>query len=237
MNKNQQISQNAMDYVKKNYKELIKKFVGENVVKKEEESISIFMAGSPGAGKTEISKNLMEIIGKSKSPKDILRIDPDEIRNYLPNYNGTNANLFQAACSIGVEKIHDFALKKNLDFVLDGTFSNYSKACSNIERSVNKNREISVIYVYQDPLIAWGFTKKREKLEGRRVPKKSFIDQLFLAKENINKIKNKFGNKIVIYLIEKNLKTKKRQFETDINDIDKYIQIEYTEKDLNKLIT
>ena len=125
MNKNQKISQNAIDYVKKNYKELIKTFVGKDIVKKESPSASIFMAGSPGAGKTEVSKNLISVFKKDQFFKEILRIDPDEIRNYLPEYNGKNADLFQGACSVGVEKIHDFALKKNLNFVLDGTFSNF----------------------------------------------------------------------------------------------------------------
>lgn len=147
MDKNQKISQDAIDYIKKNYKELIKIFVGENVVKKEGVSISIFMAGSPGAGKTEVSKRLIKEIGEKESFKEIIRIDPDEIRNYLPEYNGKNADLFQGACSIGVEKMHDFALKKNLNFVLDGTFSNFDKACSNIKRSISKNKKIMVVYV------------------------------------------------------------------------------------------
>lgn len=236
MNKNQKISQNAIDYVKKNYKELIKFFVGENIAKKEGASISIFMAGSPGAGKTEVSKNLIKEIGEKESFKEIVRIDSDEIRKYLPKYNGKNADLFQAACSIGVEKIHDFVLKKNLNFVLDGTFSNFNKVYSNIERSISKSKKVMVIYVYQDPIIAWDFTKKREKLEGRRVPKKSFIDQLFLAKENVNKIKDKFGDKIVVHLIEKNLKTGYRQFKNNIRNIDDHIKIEYTKKELNRLI-
>ena len=112
----------------------------------------------------------------------------------------------------------------------------FNKACSNIERSIKRGKRILIVYVYQDPLIAWDFTKKREKLEGRRVPKKSFIDQLFLAKENINLVKNKFKDKISINLFEKNLKTGKRQFKTDIDNIDQYVWIEYTKVELNNLI-
>lgn len=41
--------------------------------------ISVFMAGSPGAGKTEFSKNLIKEIGHG-----VIRIDPDEVRNLIP---------------------------------------------------------------------------------------------------------------------------------------------------------
>lgn len=52
----------------------------------------------------------------------------------------------------------------------------------------------------------------------------------------MDKAKDKFGDKINVHLIEKNLKTGKHQFETSISNIDDYIKIEYTKKDLNRLI-
>ena len=42
-----------------------------------------------------------------------------------------------------------------------------------------------------------------EKLEGRYVPKEIFIKSFFDAKENVNKIKADFKNKVMIFLIQK----------------------------------
>ena len=60
----------------------------------EERPISVFMAGSPGAGKTEFSKSLISIIEEARHC-NVVRIDADEVRGHLPGYVGGNAYLFQ----------------------------------------------------------------------------------------------------------------------------------------------
>lgn len=68
------------------------------------------MAGSPGAGKTEASKALLEeFVEKGRK---VLRIDPDDLRSEFEHYSGNNSWLFQPAVSILVEKIHDLAKTK-----------------------------------------------------------------------------------------------------------------------------
>ena len=47
------------------------------------------MAGSPGAGKTEYSKRFVDGV-KKDTGASIVRIDGDEIREILPQYNGSN---------------------------------------------------------------------------------------------------------------------------------------------------
>jgi len=168
MNKNEIITQNAIKYVKENSKKIISRFIDvkKSKPKNKKFSVSFFMAGSPGAGKTETSKALIKAIEESASIKSIakiIRIDPDDIRKSLPEYNGKNSYLFQTACSIAVEKLHDYVLKKNLDFLLDSTFSNYEKSRENIIRSLKRNRFITINYIYQDPIIAWSLLRK-EKL-------------------------------------------------------------------------
>ena len=95
----------------------------------------------------------------------------------------------QGASALGVEKVYDYVLKKKLNVILDGTFADFAKARSNIERSIKRKRAVAIFYLYQDPLIAWEFTKKREKLEGRKVPLNVFIDSLFKSKANVIKLK------------------------------------------------
>ncbi len=225
------LAQQAVDYIKINKKKLVEKFASPSIFLADEAPISIFMAGSPGVGKTEFSKRLIKEF-ENKDIKKIIHIDADRIRDMLPGYTGTNSQVFQRACSKGVDKLHDSALKNKQNFILDSTFSNYEISRENIKRSVNKNRIVSIFYLYQDPLIAWIFAKRREILEGRRIPKESFIRQLFAAKENVNKVKVIFDKKIVIYLVEKNFATGLMKIKMNIENIDNHISIKYTKSQL-----
>ena len=101
------------------------------------------MAGSPGAGKTEASKALIADLQPEGS--EILRIDPDDLREEFEDYTGANSYLFQRAVSILVEKLHDFALKQKQSFLLDGTLSNHEIAEKNIGRSLDKKRFVQIL--------------------------------------------------------------------------------------------
>lgn len=107
----------------------------------ENDPVSVFMAGSPGAGKTESSKELIEQFPGNP----ILCIDADELRDEFDLYNGSNSHLFQSAVSILVEYIHDRALKQSQSFILDGTLHNEEKARDNIARSLKRGRLIQVL--------------------------------------------------------------------------------------------
>jgi len=65
----------AVKFIKDNKKLLINKFANPEIYTPRKEPITIFMAGMPGAGKTEISKGLVNEL-KTKP----VRIDADEIR-------------------------------------------------------------------------------------------------------------------------------------------------------------
>jgi len=199
--------------------------------------ISVFMAGSPGAGKTEFSKSLLEFFYK-KQPKAI-RIDGDELRSYFPKYTGKNSKLFQGGISILVEKLHDLALKNKQNFILDGTFWKQNKAIQNINRSLAKKRIVFIFYIYQPPRVAWNFTKKRELLEGRNIPKYAFIEQFIGARKTINYIRSNYGKEVVIYFVEKNYEknTVKQFAEIEPGQtVDQYMSKIYTKSELNKII-
>ena len=118
------------------------------------------MAGSPGAGKTESSKNLIEKFTRDRH--SVLRIDSDELRSQFREYTGTNSNLFIGATSILADKIHDFALLNKQSFVFDGTLSNLDRSRDNIKRSLDKKRFVQILYVYQEPVQAWNFESPRD---------------------------------------------------------------------------
>lgn len=225
----QKVADAAREWVKTHRKEIIGRFV-ENI-EPVDFPASVFMAGSPGAGKTEFSKRLIEKFGKN-----VVRVDADDIRDMMPQYIGGNAYVFQSAVSLGMEKLYDYALSKRLNTVMDGTLKNYGKSKSNIERSLSRGRKVDIFYVYQNPLIAWDFTQKREAVEGRNIPRDAFIDSFLLARENVVKLKHDFGGSLSTHVVLKNITNDGEEVFYDVDDIDLYGEIAYNKDILEKLI-
>ena len=218
-------------YIKSNKKILVDKFANSSIYSPREIPATIFMAGSPGAGKTEFSKNLIKILGKP-----LVRIDADDIRELLPNYIGSNSHLFQPACNKGVEILYDHILRKKYDALIDGTLSSINVARKNIARALDHGRLVAIFYLYQDPKIAWKFTLAREEKEGRRITIDVFIDTFFKAKENVNTLKEIFDNKIVLFLIEKDFEHNIEKFQINVSSVDKFLKIKYTPQTLKKML-
>lgn len=228
------IKQEADIFAKAHKNEIAKEVTDTEIFLSEDNPVSVFMAGSPGAGKTESSKNLIKKFSKTDS--QILRIDPDELREKMPGYTGNNSFLFQGAVSIIVSKIHDLALKNKQSFVFDGTLSKLEIARENIKRSLKRNRFVQIFYVYQDPIQAWDFVKKRELSEGRRIQKEDFITQYFTARDNVNSLKKEFGDKIQVDLLVKNIDGSDQYYKQNIDVIDNYVKERYTVETLNSVI-
>jgi UDP-N-acetylglucosamine kinase len=146
----------ALEFAKKNKKDIARRWTDPHLYLPEDEPVTVLMAGSPGAGKTEASIALINSLGDESK---VLRIDPDDLRGECPEYRGANSWLFQAAVSVLVEKIVDFALAQKQSFLLDGTLSNYNVARRNVERSLQKGRDVQILYVYQEPHLAWDFVR------------------------------------------------------------------------------
>ncbi|MCR4277815.1 MAG: zeta toxin family protein, partial [Candidatus Berkelbacteria bacterium] len=158
----------AINFVKDNHKTIIASIVSD-AVPSEIQPLSIFMAGHPGAGKTEFAQALNKVVAKKGYGRAVM-IDPDKIRESLPGYVGSNAELFQWPVSKAVDKVHDHVLHNKMSFILDGTFSSLAICRANIKRSVDKERVVFIFYIYQDPLLSWEITKAREAKTGRHVP-------------------------------------------------------------------
>lgn len=227
----QKVADAAREWAKAHRKEIIGRFV-ENI-EPVEFPASVFMAGSPGAGKTEFSKRLVEKLGGN-----ISRIDADDIRDMLPQYQGKNAYVVQGAAALGVEKVYDVVLKKKLHGLLDGTFQKYEKALDNIRRSIKAQRTIDIFYVYQDPLVAWDFTQKREAVEGRNIPKQAFIDSFFASYENVKKVKVEYGESVRLNVVLKDISNHDEEiwYNVSISQIDSYVKIGYTHAELEKIL-
>lgn len=238
MQKNAKIMADSISFIKKNKNKLAADLADLKKYPSDEYPVSIFMAGSPGAGKTEFSKNFLKIL-EQRGEKNSIRIDPDEMRSLIPGYTGNNSHLVQGAVSILVSTVHDFVLKHKQNFLMDGTFANYGKAVENIKRSLSRGRRTFVFYVYQKPQIAWKFTQQREVVEGRNILKNVFIERFLAAKETVNKISDEFGEAIEVHFVRKNFTdgtTEKMIRISSGHKIDDFIEENYTAEELRKIL-
>jgi len=225
-------SEDAINWVKKNKKNLVEKFTNLNDFPPVTNPFSMFMAGAPGVGKTEFSKSFIEVYYTVDPSNKMVRIDTDEVRASIPGYNGSNSFIFQRAAALGLEPLLDSVHKNHQNVMVDTTFSNLDIATSNIKRALGRNRNTGIIYLYQEPEISWKFTKIRKHEEGRIVPKEFFIEAFFKAKNNVNKVKEIFGKRIKLSLLvlDENHSIKLSKF--NIERVDSHIKIDHTRKEL-----
>ena len=177
----------AVEYAKTHKKEIAHELTDLTKFPADPEPVVVFMAGSPGAGKTEASERLIERF--SGDGHRVLRIDSDDLRTRLPGYTGQNSSLFQGATSIITDKMQDIAIEQRQSYVFDGTLTNLERARENIQRCLLHGYAVQILYVYQHPVQAWKFVRAREIRDGRMVPRDAFIDQYFAARENVNILK------------------------------------------------
>jgi hypothetical protein len=226
------LENDAYVYIKSHERELIEQFCPKEQCHPVAYPVSLFMAGSPGAGKTEISKSLVRHF------HDVpIRIDADDIRTFCPAYIGSNAHIFQKAATKGVHILYDYALGHNINCIVDGTFA-YKKACENIVRSIKRNRRVEIWFVYQDPVQSWELTKAREMIETRHVSKDVFIGAFFDSRTNVKNAKEEFGADIVVNLLVKNFKTNVQDLHLNISkdDIDRITNNRYSKEDLEQIL-
>ena len=218
----------AVQFAKANKKKIGKRLTSLASYPSEEEPVSVFMSGSPGAGKTEASFALLNLF--TNSP--ILRVDPDDLRNEFEGYIGGNAYIFQGAVSILVSKILDYALAQRQSFLLDGTLAKLDVARSNVERSLEKGRFVQILYVYQSPLLAWEFVQAREKAEGRRILVEHFVEQYFAARDAVNTLKLEYGKDVHVDLLLKHIDNSDRLYKAGVDKIDYHIPERFTRDQL-----
>ena len=227
-----QVAEAAVEFARANRKRIAREVADPETYPPEADPVSVFMAGSPGAGKTEAS---IELIGRFPEWR-ILRIDPDELRELFPGYTGGNAWLFQRAVARIVDAVLDQAFHRRLSFVLDGTFSSYEVARKNVERSLDAGRRVQILYVYQAPMLAWGFVQAREAAEGRRIEPASFVEQYFGAREVVNRLKAELGTAIHVDLLMKNNDNSNRFYRAGVDRIDSHIPEQAGRAELERLL-
>ena len=217
--------EDSREYAKKHRDKFYHDVTYAKTIKDEKEAI--FMAGSPGAGKTEVANEIVSFY------KNICIIDADNFRQGFPEYNGTNSYKFQSAASWLVGDVFKRVTDDGYSFLLDGTFA-LASASKNIKRVLKKSYDINIYFVYQDPLIAWKFVKEREIKEGRHVPKDVFINAYFMSRHNIIHAKEKFGELIELTILFKDFHNIISETHADTDNIQLILPELYTKEFLEE---
>jgi predicted ABC-type ATPase len=223
-------SEEATRWAKANRTRLANELTATERYPGEQTPVSLFMAGSPGAGKTEAAQALAAELG------DFLIVDPDALRKYIPGYNGTNSWLVQDAVSRIVERILDKAIQQSQSFLLDGTLSNHAIAYRNVQRCLSKGRLVQIIFVYQEPIQAWAFVQAREATEGRKIPPLKFVDQFFASRDVVAQLKQEFGRDVKIDVILKNIDGSNRMYHANVSELESVVPLQYDRDQVIKIV-
>ena len=228
------IQEKAIAFAKKNRTRLCREITDKEIYLPEESPVSVFMGGSPGAGKTEASKGLVKMI--TQDGGSVLRLDPDELRTHFDAYDGSNSYLFQRAVTVLVERCFDNMMKNKQSFILDGTLANLNIARRNIKRSIDKGRSVLVIFVYQKPELAWDFVQAREQTEGRRILPEHFVDQFFGSQDVIHALKEEYGQGIRVDLLLKDIDGSTRSYHDNVSNLTSYLNPVYTKEEVLDIV-
>jgi len=147
---------------------------------------AIFMAGIPGAGKTEFVENF-------NSAVKLASIEHDKLVEYIDGYKPQDYYNYRKAGSVLVSRILDECLKHGYGFIFDGTLS-HKGGYRNIEKALKKQYRVQVVYIVQEAKLAWELTQDRELVKKRAIEKAGFIDTCTKINPNLLVIFQRFMN-------------------------------------------
>lgn len=163
--------------------------------------LAIFMAGVPGAGKTEFVRGLRE----ESSMRNSVIIEHDQLVEYIDNYTPEKYYNFRKAGSNLVTALLNHCLKSNFPFILDGTLSS-DTAKRNIKKTLNRGYSVIIIYIHQDIKSAWNLTKDRELVKKRSIEREGFLRTVHRINKTLRDIFNSHrdNERFAMWIIKKN---------------------------------
>ena len=160
--------------------------------------VAFFMAGIPGAGKTEFMENTLKVT------KEFISIEHDQLVEYIDGYKPEEYYNYRKAGSVLVTRIFDDCLRNGYSFVFDGTLS-HENGAKNIDKAIAAGYEVIVVYIVQDAKLAWELTQARELVKKRAIEKAGFIETCNKINANLLTIlrQHKTDPKFSFWLIDK----------------------------------
>jgi predicted ABC-type ATPase len=153
---------------KKNRSAVLKHFFKDFPHKKVK--LAFFMAGIPGAGKTEFVEQAIRAGLPLLTP-----IEHDKLVEYIDGYRPENYYKYRKAGSTLVTGVFDACLKQGYGFIFDGTLS-HDNGVRNVKKALKAGYKVYVVYIVQDTKVAWELTQARELVRKRAIEKSGFVE-------------------------------------------------------------
>lgn len=220
------MNEEIITWARANKKRLVKSYLSSREFESHKTPAVIFMAGVPGAGKTEFARRLIPQL-----VNEPIHIDMDEIATHFDMYRPKIAHLFRAGATIILERLYEQALKQKIDILMDGTLS-HPKSVQNIERALKNDYSVRIYFISPNPLTAWQKTKEREYVEERAIDTKGFVETYFKLLENLENIQKTFGNKVPMSLVIKDDDNRLKEIIEEVKDINNFTKTTLTPKEL-----
>lgn len=152
------------------------------------DKLAIFMAGIPGAGKTEF------VHGLQGSPLgDYTIIEHDQLVEHIDTYAPERYYEYRKAGSTLVTVLFEHCLKNGYSFIFDGTLS-HDNGFKNVQETLKRGYSVIIIYIHRDAKSAWQLTKDRELVKKRSIEKQGFIETCQKITVNLKKIFTSFAD-------------------------------------------
>ena len=174
---------------KKLHAEIINKFKKEVVCINNDKPIAIFMGGSPASGKSSFLRKYSPFLLK----EEILKIDADEIRAMLPEYEGWNAAQTHLETRDIVNTLlsnKNIGIPCDFDIIYDGTMNSVKSYIPLMD--ILRKRGYKIFIVFMDNVPKDVIIKRaldRYKSSGRFVPLEVIEDFFTKGKSAFNELK------------------------------------------------
>ena len=180
------------------HKKIINSFTDELICIQQDEPIAILMGGSPASGKSSFLRKYAPYLLK----EELLRIDADEVRSMLPEYEGWNASQTHLETKDIVNTLlsdRTIGIPCEFDLIYDGTMNNTKSYKPLIQLLKELGYRIFVVYIDNVP---YEVIKKRAleryKKSGRFVPMEVIDDFFEKGKTALNKIKSQVDGYMIV---------------------------------------
>jgi predicted ABC-type ATPase len=159
---------------------------------------AFFMAGVPGAGKTEFAEGVI------KASPGLVPIEHDQLVEYIDGYAPEAYYNYRKAGSVLVTRIFDECLRNGYPFVFDGTLS-HENGAKNITKALKAGYAVIVVYIVQDAGKAWELTKARELVKKRSIERTGFMETCRKINQNLLNVfkEHKNNHQFGFWLIDK----------------------------------
>ena len=186
------------DSRKQLHKDIIAKFKDGVVCINNNKPIAILMGGSPASGKSTFLRKYAPYLLKD----EILRIDADEVRSMLPEYEGWNASQTHLETKDIVNTLlsdRTIGLPCETDIIYDGTMNSNKSYLPLIKVLRKLGYKIFIVYIDKVPKdVIVDRALKRYGKSGRFVPLEVIDDFFDKGKDALNEIKNKVDGYMII---------------------------------------